>query len=284
MNIGELLKKYRTERGMSQKDWCDNIVSPSYYSKVEKDEHRITAEDLIHLLNKNSIDLTHFFIKLSTKNDFELAETQLVLFSSENKVEAIKQLKEEVLQSNHFSDDEKKFFDAQADYYCYAVLDDNLDKLTDNQITLLKEHLFSFDEWTQPKLGMYANFINLYDLNTNQYLISSILQKDLLTYSYREQVMIQTILINILSNCIEENKDELAYHYLNIVNQFPTHTDNFMQKLYAKLFYYLLEYRKTGEEVNEEKIKNLSKVFQEIGTDWQQKRMLLFFEQHKIRK
>ena len=71
MTIGELLKEERMEKGLTQKQFADGIVSTSYYSKVEKDEHRITAEDLIAVLEHNNIPLWSFFKELSLKGNFQ---------------------------------------------------------------------------------------------------------------------------------------------------------------------------------------------------------------------
>lgn len=51
MKISELLRHYRLQQAKTQKEWAGNVVSPSYYSKVEKDIHRITVEDLVELLH-----------------------------------------------------------------------------------------------------------------------------------------------------------------------------------------------------------------------------------------
>ena len=47
MTIGELLKDYRIKQGKTQREFIAGIVSQSYYSKVEKEIHRITADDLL---------------------------------------------------------------------------------------------------------------------------------------------------------------------------------------------------------------------------------------------
>ncbi|MDF7682330.1 XRE family transcriptional regulator [Lactobacillus sp. ESL0679] len=36
MTIGELLKDYRIQQKKTQKEWARNIISPSFYAKVEK--------------------------------------------------------------------------------------------------------------------------------------------------------------------------------------------------------------------------------------------------------
>lgn len=55
MTIGQLLKQYRIESLKTQKEWAGNVISQSYYSKVEKDQSRITADDLIALLHFNNV-------------------------------------------------------------------------------------------------------------------------------------------------------------------------------------------------------------------------------------
>lgn len=131
----------------------------------------------------------------------------------------------------------------------------------------MKEYLFSYNEWTTSKLVIYVNFIGLYDLTTNQYMISPILKKELSSYSYREQITIQTILVNVLDSCIENNCDELAYHYLSFIDRFPTHTDNFLQKTVAKFVYYLLEYRKSADYQYFEKINSLCSLLDELKVE-----------------
>lgn len=125
MNIGGLLKKYRTAQGISQKDWCGDVVSPSYYSKVEKNEHRISAEDLVNILNHNQVDLVDFFLQLSPLNDIESANTQLYLLSYTSDKQKIQQLEKEVIQSEKFSIHEKKLFSAQVAYFIHVIVDGN---------------------------------------------------------------------------------------------------------------------------------------------------------------
>ena len=63
MTIGELLKDYRIKQGKTQREFIAGIVSQSYYSKVEKEIHRITADDLLEILNHNGIPVKEFFEK-----------------------------------------------------------------------------------------------------------------------------------------------------------------------------------------------------------------------------
>lgn len=65
MTIEELLKDYRISQRKTKKQWAKDIISPSFYAKVEKNLNRISAEDLIDLLHSNQISLIDFFGKLN---------------------------------------------------------------------------------------------------------------------------------------------------------------------------------------------------------------------------
>lgn len=69
MTIGELLKEKRIENNKTQKEWSGTIISPSYYAKVEKNQHRIAAEDLFAILKHNDIGIADFFKDLQDEQD-----------------------------------------------------------------------------------------------------------------------------------------------------------------------------------------------------------------------
>ena len=69
MTIGELLKKYRLNMGLTLSEMAADIVSTSYYSKVEKNQHRISAEDLFEILRAHSISLGNFLNQLTQDKD-----------------------------------------------------------------------------------------------------------------------------------------------------------------------------------------------------------------------
>ena len=60
MTIGEALKKIRSELGLTQKEMCGDIMSRSYYARVESDKSYISANMLIQLLLIHKIDMNHF--------------------------------------------------------------------------------------------------------------------------------------------------------------------------------------------------------------------------------
>ncbi len=60
MTIGDLLKQYRINQNKTLQEFAGNIIDRSYYGKVERNVHQISAENLINLLRYNQIDATEF--------------------------------------------------------------------------------------------------------------------------------------------------------------------------------------------------------------------------------
>ena len=88
MNIGEALKQYRTSAGLTQKEFTQNILSPAHYSKIERNLHEISANDLLKLLSQNKIRYSDFFSSLDQNNvndqDEKLSEQLLSAYYDRN--------------------------------------------------------------------------------------------------------------------------------------------------------------------------------------------------------
>ena len=60
MTIGETLKKEQKELGLSQTKMAGDVLTKSYYSKIERNQYEIKATDLIKILRLHDIDSIHF--------------------------------------------------------------------------------------------------------------------------------------------------------------------------------------------------------------------------------
>ena len=77
MTIGEALKQLRLHAGLTQEEMAAGLMSESFYSKVERDIHKIDANLLVKLLVAHHFDVVSFFTKISnqdirTEPNFEL--------------------------------------------------------------------------------------------------------------------------------------------------------------------------------------------------------------------
>ncbi|MDB6244758.1 helix-turn-helix domain-containing protein [Lactobacillus amylovorus] len=77
MNIGEALRQERLRLNLSQSQMAGDVLTKSFYSKVERDLCSIRANDLLSILSLHNIDYSYFFEKLKFENnDNELSETE----------------------------------------------------------------------------------------------------------------------------------------------------------------------------------------------------------------
>lgn len=77
LKINEALRELRNELGLTQKQMSQNVISTSFYSKVEQGISEIKAKDLFKLLNAHHINLSTFEKLLSEKE--EISEQDLYL-------------------------------------------------------------------------------------------------------------------------------------------------------------------------------------------------------------
>ncbi len=59
--ISEELKKVRKNMGLTQQQMAAEIISPSFYSKVERGAHKISSDDLFYILFAHDVDYKSFF-------------------------------------------------------------------------------------------------------------------------------------------------------------------------------------------------------------------------------
>ena len=70
--MGEILKKIRIEKKLTQSEFAHNVISESFYSKVERGKNELNAVDLLNLLQVNNINKEDFFAQLNSKSNNDL--------------------------------------------------------------------------------------------------------------------------------------------------------------------------------------------------------------------
>ena len=262
MTIGELLKKYRLNMGLTLSEMAADIVSTSYYSKVEKNQHRISAEDLFEILRAHSISLGNFLNQLTQdKDNFKKYTQKIISLYYEGDIEGIKT----ILTNYKKKDAEDKQDIVALGESCLYDLDKTFN-ISDASKEMIKEKIFSLPNWNLFKLSIYTNFISLYDINTNQLIISSVLSREISKYSKDEQSAIVAILLNFVDELIDKGELLLASYYLQKVEQILT-------PLPELLFYHVLmnfyknitQYLMTGDRLNLEKCEEIAEFFKNNG-------------------
>ncbi len=103
MTIGEALKNIRLHAGLTQKQMAADIVSESFYSRVERDVHAINADTLMKILSAHHFDVTGFFALINNQSAsdpfFDLVN-EIVYAQNRKDLRKLNQIKGKIEKSN----------------------------------------------------------------------------------------------------------------------------------------------------------------------------------------
>ena len=259
MTIGQLLKQYRIESLKIQKEWAGNVISPSYYSKVEKDQHRITADDLIALLHFNNVKLWDFFSKLSQEDKIQYNEglnidqeiNEAYYHNDKKKLNNIKSL----VEQSGLVDKEERLLYINA---YIAILNNGVADLDDNIVQKMKEKVFSIADFDINSLGLYCNFMSFYDLDSNLFISKKALKQFVGASDIKTQKVVLSIVINILVLSVQNKRFEETDFFFNVANQITTKPEIFFYKLVISAFENIIKYHYESKNDYLEKIDSIT--------------------------
>lgn len=213
MTVGELLKKYRVEQMKTQEHWVGNIISSSFYAKVEKNIHRISVEDLLALLHYNQIVSVDFFKRLNEndKNNYEFEHeviNQIIDAYYHRSKSELERIRQTVIASNLPNKDEQLVFITGY----MALLDDDFKGLDKQTKAKIKNRLFNVSDFDRDDLYLYCNFMRFYDLDRNLMFARRLVHH----FKDSSDIVVQRALLSIIGNllilCITANRyDETTF-------------------------------------------------------------------------
>ena len=280
MTIGNLLKKYRLNKEKTQREWIGNIISPSYYSKVEKGIHRISAEDLVSLLNYNSVSLIDFFGELNNSKQIGYNQEQELMgmindaYYRNAKNELVK-LKEIVNESD--------LPNKEADllYLDAYIADINNEDLNDREKQALKDKIFSRPNFDKSTLVLYCNFMMFYDLESNVIISREIIKQFQGSNDVKILEMILTVIGNLLIQCIEEKKYDETKFLIKAANQISTKPELFFYKNAIVLLENMIMYHYDAKDKYLQICHKAIENFSLLGMPEYGKEITRFFEKQK---
>ena len=268
MTIGELLRAYRLEKGVTQKQFADNIVSTSYYSKVEKSEHRITAEDLIAILEHNNIGMWSFFRKLSLKGDFQYSQHTYIedavmnAYYNSNK----KQLENIKHQVEHGNIPNKEELSLIISGWIECMKTDQ--DLPDVQVREeLKEKIFNVPSIDLNKLTLFCNFMEFYDLDSNFYITKQAISKCIDSTDADIQEALLSIISNLLYLSIKEGNYNYTDYLLQNAQKISMKPRLFLAKMLIALYGNLIKYHFENKQIYIDKCRNLTETIKLVGME-----------------
>lgn len=256
MTIGELLKKYRIEHEKTQKEWVGNIVSPSFYAKVEKNLSRISAEDLLGILRNNQVSIVSFVNSLdsreeSVKNqesEVDKLITEAYYQGSKSDLEKISHL---IKDSDLPDKDEQLMFITAY----IALLNDDLKSLDEQIKSKLKNKIFSIVNFNETNAELYSNFMELYDLDSNLLITKRILQQFKGTNDVELQSLILAMISNLLFICVENKRYDGLEFFIKNANEIIVTPELFFYKNVLVFVEDLIDYHVRHDKASLEKCK-----------------------------
>ena len=216
MQIGKELKKLRLELGLSQTEMVGDILTKSYYSKIERGLHEINAKDLIEILERNRVNISDFFQSIESKGKSKKYLEQLRNAYYEQSLSKIVEIRKICAEDYQYRN-----------VYAHAILLEKFfkkKKLSYKEETLIKKLILNIDEWGEDNLRLFAMAISLFDESEIEYELNMILRK------YKE--------IDKASRKIQEILGGIMVNYLNIM--FLKHDRNFEMISKLRNFLYKL--------------------------------------------
>ena len=169
MQIGKELKKLRLELGLSQTEMVGDILTKSYYSKIERGLHEINAKDLIEILERNRVNISDFFQSIESKGKSKKYLEQLRNAYYEQSLSKIVEIRKICAEDYQYRN-----------VYAHAILLEKFfkkKKLSYKEETLIKKLILNIDEWGEDNLRLFAMAISLFDESEIEYELNMILRK-----------------------------------------------------------------------------------------------------------
>ncbi len=244
MTIGNLLKQYRQKAGKTQRAWIGDIVSPSFYSKVEKNTTRISAQDLIELLRYNHVNLERFFSTLDYRSKPQEDLKKSVLASSidayyQFDIAKLQSIKDEVIKSD-VSDKDDLLLKLNSLIY---TAQNSPEGLSPEEKDLLKNKFYNEENLNKKALKNFCNYMYFFDFNSNLTITRKILKKFKNSSHEDIQFLVLDILINMIGTCIANNSYDKAKELVNESKEIPTKPINCFSKIMLLLLENLVNYR-----------------------------------------
>ncbi len=240
MTIGEALKQERNKLSLTQSAMAADIISPSFYSKVENNLHEINVNDLLAILNVHSIDISAFFRKISTNPqidyfDFTLFTNKILNIWHQQNIEEVSSLRKEL---DKYNGDDADFLKLQVDLLSFFLTNREKGNLPEPFLQKLRAELFKQNSWSLTSLKIFRLTMRIYDLDQLTFFMASIMNKfsDFKGVNLEIVEVIAAISVNYLDNCYENNEFNQASNVQNYLEKMPANLTLFAYKLLGRYY------------------------------------------------
>lgn len=229
MRIAQQLKRTRILLGLTQAKMIDNIMTTSFYSRVEHEKHDITINDLLDILNDHHMSLYDFFSGITElRTEDQIIQDQLALAFYEEKVDELKALKPKIC--NYQLELERKLM--------LAILQENVDQLSPKLKQEMKHRIIKIGAWDSRSLWEFIILMPLYNYEEVKVLMKIVNEKisALSLVDSRQMIALANLKLAFALRCLHENDRINAVRVLNEIDQLPFLAITFTPKILAQYY------------------------------------------------
>ncbi|EPH94778.1 DNA-binding helix-turn-helix protein [Enterococcus faecalis 13-SD-W-01] len=254
---GQTLKKIREDKGLKQKDVCQNIVTLSYYSRIERNISSPTIDVFEKLIKNLNVGLEEFMYihneykkPLSDRAWFELSELY-----HKGDIQGLVDAKNAILKENGEHNDPT----------LTAIIDLFIARLggnaTNTNIDQIIQRLMELENWTSREARVFITIMDELPIETLFVVVNVLLKKrNLYAESHGFNSPYCKILMNAVLMCIDTGYLREGYTYLQTFKNMLEIRDLF-GKTMGLYLEGLLDYAKGMQTEGEKKITDAFTIF-----------------------
>ncbi|AOV08930.1 helix-turn-helix domain-containing protein [Sporosarcina ureilytica] len=217
MQIGSAFNIIRKNKGLSQREVAANIISTSFYSKLETENSNISADLFFQLLDNLDITPEEFeyiyndYAHTPKRKIDDLCKQ--IYYAGE--IDKLHEKKIEIEEIYKSTDDD--FYDRLSILLYCLIQTYNSEKYDPEIIKPIHSYLFTVETWGLYEIRLFTTCIKAFEIDT-VLLLSNQLLNNLKAYStfYFHERDIITVLINIIITCLDNNRLEEADYYIAV--------------------------------------------------------------------
>lgn len=260
MEIGEVLRKLRMNKGYSIAQLCQNDMDSSFLSKVERGVSGIGADKFLLILDRLHVDLDEFLFALKDNNytkDYEMRVKAMPFIEKKDSkgLEAIvKQSEKENLP--FFT---RLFLISWLSFY-------KEENLPENYKNELLDHLFTVDQWGNYEFHLFSVAIIALDAET-LLTYGRIMMKRKSYFKRNEELekLFLDICNNIIQICLKHKELSLAEYFISELENFALNEWYGTHRLLLKFYRSYLNWQKEKKEIFLEECKNYIAIANDLG-------------------
>lgn len=249
MTIGEALKQTRKSMKLSQTEMAGDVLSTSYYSKIERGLNDIQTQDLIDLLKQHGLQASIFLEQIENEDsENDLAHKNLIWQKQledayyHQQIERLEDLKIEI---GKYKNQSQNIFNLYAlVVFSIASLKKQIDQISENIKRQVRQIVFDSDEWSESTLQIFAMTMMIYAPEDMDFLINSIFRTyrhNVSNLSGRLQEIMSAIAINYLASVyVQRGKIDLNLIY-DFISKLPEIPRNAFAKIVANYYHYCFD-------------------------------------------